>query len=608
MPRGAGEVALFVPTQGGVFSTAPNQGPQGPYPQLAVFESGRWRRHTATNLAAGSAPFTAVAALAMDEAYAAHRSGLHRFNGSAFAPVATINDSLFSASAVTTAGSAKYVIAGGGAGVVWIGNTQTWTRHTLGTTQRIDGVCITGPNEAFAASTFGGGLWRFNGTAWTSVPAPTPNQKFGLQCPSPGVAYVQASGGFLLRWNGTGWVSVPTTGLSVNRLISWGVVSPTEAYAWGDSASVDRAFYRFDGTTWTEVGRKRFALGVQLVNSVMWADPRGGAAYIATSFGRVERVTPSSVSVLSYQPSLRDVAVTSPASAFAVGHNMFLGRWDGAKWTVDAPPAGGSATRTLQGVWSGGPANAWAVGSANTLLHYDGIAWRSVSGPTTPVAVPDNYNAVWGSGSTVWIVGDNTMVRCTAPTACANETSGAGALYSVWGSGPGGSIFAVGANGRIIRSVGGGTWQPMTSPTNRTLARVSGSGPNDVWAVGDSVLIRFDGTQWSSVPLTGDLQFFKSRVVVQPQGNFQLGLWARGPTEVYLGADNGGLARWDGREWLEMRYVNFRRRIVGISGGVGGCALAVGEGISDLPTPTLWRGLGPSGCFASAMAPPTSWP
>lgn len=609
--RSGGAVALILPTEGFLFPATPNQPPEGPRPQLAIFENGTWRRVTASSATTNAGGFTGVAAFAIDDAYAAHRSGLYHFDGSGFTRVPAVNDSLFAASAVSSAGG-KLVIAGAGGGAVWIGNTLTWTRYSLGATQRIDAVCITGPNEAFAGSSFGGGLWRFDGSSWTSVPAPATSSKFALQCPAPGQAFVLSLGlgGGMFRWNGSVWVNVPFTGLNAGRLITWGVASPNEMYAYGDSALIDRAFYRFDGTSWTEVRRTRFVQSASFAVEAMWADPRGGGAYLVSPFGRVERVTPNGVTVLGYQPSLRDVSVSSANSAFAVGWNLFLARWDGAKWTVDPPPPGTPTVRILQGVWSDGPSNAWAVGGASTILRYNGTGWSVVSDVLRPVATADNYNAVWGNGSSVWIVGDKTVLRCGGAAGCVNETGSPGALYGIWGTSDASVKYAVGAGGKIVKSAGGGAWQAMTSPTSHTLVRVSGTSANDVWAVGDSVLIHYDGTAWTNVPMTGDLYYLQSRAPSQLQGVFQLGLWARSPDEVYLGGENGAIARYDGRTrtWSEMDFSMYRRRILAISGPAGGCALAVTEGQSDNPRPTLWRGIGPSGCFLNTMAPPTNWP
>jgi hypothetical protein len=291
-----------------------------------------------------------------------------------------------------------------------------------------------------------------------------------------------------------------------------------------------------------------------------------------------------------------------------VGWNLFLARWDGVKWTVDNPPGGTPSVRILQGVWSDGPSNAWAVGNSSTILRYTGTGWTVMSDQNKPIASTDNYNAVWGTGSDVWIAGDNTIVHCRSVTSCAVEASGPTVIYSVWGSSAT-NVFAVGTGGRILR-YNGTSWSVMNSPTTRNLARVAGSGANDVWVAGDSVVMHFDGTQWTSLPITDGLQGAWARVpAFQAQSLFQVGLWVKGPKEAYLGGDPGIIARWDGSGWREQHGGRnfFGRRVLGIS-GAGGCAMAVAEGQTELPAPTMWRGIGGNGCLASPMGAPSSWP
>jgi len=579
------------------------------YPALGIFENGSWRRVLATtappvNTGASSAQgFMDVTALATNDVYLAATSGLWKFDGAAFTKITAVTDSLYSVGSAPLAGGGRVVIAGAPGGIVWIGYGTSWQRYNTGSGARFDGVCITGTSEAYAASNNSGALYRFNGTTWTSVNVVGNNSKFDLQCPAPGVAFVAVGGNGFFRWNGSAFAPLPSTGLGPARSQRMAAASATELYVAADSANTDRAFYRGDGTSFSEITRRRFAISPIR----MWADPRGGAAYVLSNYGRLEKMTPASVSVLSYLPALHDVVMTSANSAFAVGTNMFLARWDGARWTIDTPPAGTQATRVLQGVWSEGPTNAWAVGNGNTILRYNGSAWSVVSDVNKPIGPVDNYNAVWGSGSDVWVAGESTLLHCKAAGSCAVEASGPTAIYSVWGSSTS-NVFAVGSGGRILR-YNGTSWTVQTSPTSRNLARVQGSGANDVWAFGDSVLVHFDGTQWTNYPLNDDLRGVVSRVPSQLAGVFHLGLWVKGPKEAYIGGDPGYIVRWDGAGWREMQNGGyfFGRRIIAIS-GASGCAIAVTEGQSDLPTQTVWRGIGSNGCLSAPMGAPPSWP
>lgn len=605
---GAGGAAptVFAPTVGLTFPADPRSStaPQGPFPQLAILRNGSWSRVTATTLM-GTQFFTDVTALSESEVYLAHRNGLFKYDGSAIGQVAAVNEEIVTVGSATVSSTSKYVIAGGNGGAVWIGDTQNWQKYVIPGAPRLDGgVCITGPNEAFASAS-NSGLWRFNGTAWTatSMPVAASSVKGNLQCPAPGKAFVQLNGLAGLSWNGTSWTLVPTSGIGAGRVGTWSVVSPTEIYLAADSSNFDRAFYRFNGTNWQEIGRTRFTGGGV---GRPWADARG-AAYFPSLGGRVERAS-SSVSVVSYQPSFRDVMMTSPTNAFVVGTNAFLARWDGVRWTVDAPPAPVQATREFSGVWTGGSSNGWAVGKNSTIVRFDGSKWSTVSDVTSPVAATDNFNAVWGNGNEVWVVGDNSIVHCSTQSGCANQSApGSGALKGIWGSGRT-NVFAVGVGGRIVR-YDGSTWISMVSPGKQPLYKVGGSGPNNVWAVGDSALYRFDGTQWKDVTNAGDAEGLFER---HQQSNAgipnTLGLWVRAPNEVYITTPFDAIARFEGTRWDEIRDSDFGHRIMAISGAPEGCALAVTEGQFDNRAATLIRGFGPTGCFLSPMAPPLSWP
>lgn len=577
---------------------------QPQYPQLAIFD-GTWRRVTA-QVAPIAQPFRQATALSPTDVYLAHGSGLYHYNGTSISRVTGVTGDLHGVGSVTV-GATRLVIAGGSAGIVWIGYGQTWTQYTLPQPSRADGVCITGPNEAFAASSTAGSLQRFDGTSWTPVPGPTFAARTDLQCPAPGQAFVVAGATTVLRWNGAGWTPLPAT--LPGRLVSIAVASPNEIYAVGDSANVDRVYARFNGTTWQVVGRTRYTRATASPHRRPWADPRGGAAYYLSDLGRLERITPAGITVESYQPSARDLWVASPTNAYVVGMNAFLARWDGSRWHVDAPPPGTNVTRTLHGVWADGPANAWAVGELSTIYRWNGNAWTVVSDSVAPVAGLDNYNAVWGSGTDVWIAGDATLLRCPAGQSCTAVATGVppAPLYGIWGSSPN-DIWAVGFAGRILRW-NGTVWSPVTSVSSGTLARVRGSAGNDVWAVGNQTLLRYDGTRWSSVPMLGSLANVASPVPSPNQPSlFQLGLWVRSPGDAYVGGDFGDLARLGTNGWTGTPFVPFSRRIVAISGTANGCALTITESLVNTPPPSLWRGIGAAGCFNAPMVPPASWP
>jgi hypothetical protein len=418
---------------------------------------------------------------------------------------------------------------------------------------------------------------------------------------------VQTGPNSLLRWNGTGWTQIPGPTGATGRPLEFSVVSANQIYAVGDSAGVNRAFYRFDGTTWREVGRSAFATGLV---TRPWADPRGGAfvASAANNAVRVDQVTATGVAPVSFRPSFRDVTMPSPSNAFVVGANALLARLVGSNWIVDAPPAGTTANVILQGVWADGASNAWAVGSNSSIMRWDGTRWNVVSDARRPVATADNYNAVWGGGGSVWAVGDATILRCRTATTCTNDAPPAGgALYGVWGTSAT-NVFAVGNGGRILR-FDGTNWTSMQSRTGARLTRVWGSAPNDVWATGDTTVIHFDGTTWTNQTqaVLGSSQNYRFYTLNSTIG-FQTALWGASSKEIYAGTLYGSINRGSGSFWGEMDGpFNQGTHLVGIAGSAGGCALAVSDGYG-LSGPLLLRGFGPNGCLSSATTGPSSLP
>ena len=611
--NGTGAPTLFAVTQG----QAPTAKVDSTFfgSVLAVYQDGSWRRVSGAPANSSFVPFfTGVAAFSPTDAYLSSVGvgGLFHFDGTAIRQVGGVQQGLRSVAVSSATPNARYVIAGtDNNGGVWVGNGTTFTRYSLPALGSVDLVCINSGTEAFATSRASGvPVYRFDGANWAAVQTPNSFGIADLQCSGPGQIYL-AAGGTLYRWNGNGWTSLvgPPPGTN-GRPLHWAVVSPNEIYAAGDSAGVNRAFYRFDGTSWREVGRLAYTTAFSSIR--LWADPRGGAAYVAASVNdtipaRIDIVTPTSAKVLVYEPALRDVAMPTPSSAFVVGLNFFLARWNGARWTVDAPPAGTATIRALRGVWADGPGNAWAVGSRSTIVRWDGTRWNLLSDSARAIVFPsDNYNAVWGTGGSVWIVGDASIVRCSAPSTCAtNPQPGAGALYGVWGTSAT-NVFAVGAGGRILH-FDGSSWSSMTSPTGARLSRVSGSGPNDVWAAGDTVLLHFDGSAWKSSSVAGPA----SSVGYRSSFHFETGLWAASAREVYYGAWSGRILRGGGPDWGENPLaVQGSVRLLSIAGAPGGCALAVADppysSATDLPN--LLRGVGPTGCLSTPMSPPASWP
>jgi hypothetical protein len=579
--------------------------------QLAIFQNGAWTRVSAPP---GILQFNDVTAFAVNDVWLAGQGGIYHYDGSGITQVSgTSGENVVSIGGIVS-GGVRYVVAGTSAGNAWFGNTTTFTKSSVSITGGgIDAACVTGPTEAFAMNSASGSLYRFNGSSWISVPAGITGAKTDLQCPSAGQAFVSVlTTGLqgIISWNGSSFGVIPSPPKS-GRLA---VISNSEMYVAADSGNTNRNFYRYNGSSWQLVYTSHF---VQAQTFRPYADPRGGAAYFPTAFGRVDRATPTGAHPVSYNPSLRDAIMTSATSAFAVGWNMFLARWNGATWTVDQPPAGTVSIRILNGVWSDGPSNAWVVGGSATILHYDGSNWSVVSDAIHPTASLDGYTAVWGSGGSVWIAGGNSIVRCRSVSSCTPDpVTGIDSLFSIWGTSTT-NAWAVGAHGKILH-FDGTQWTSVTSPTSHRMVRLWGSGASDVWAVGDSVVAHYDGTAWTNF-IAGDLANNGNTGGVPSQQSggtnpFQIGMWGAGARDVYAGSYYGNVYRYDGsglNPWNSVQTPNSNNgsgRIVAIAGYTGGCAFALVDELSAGYGATLLRGVGPTGCFGAPMSTTLPWP
>ena len=203
----------------------------------------------------------------------------------------------------------------------------------------------------------------------------------------------------------------------------------------------------------------------------------------------------------------------------------------------------------LWGVWGGGADQVWAVGgntppippggsSYGIILLWDGSAWSTVYAGRTQLS------AVWGSGSKdVWAVG---AICDSADLPASDEVlhwdgiaweemsvAVQGWPRGIWGSGA--------EHVRMVTDLGpvhwdGAAWLAVIDTAH--LLGVWGASPDDVWSVGydnqdRSVILHWDGTTWSSVPMeTSSLSSSLN------------GVWGSGADEVWAVGSSGMILRW----------------------------------------------------------------
>lgn len=128
-------------------------------------------------------------------------------------------------------------------------------------------------------------------------------------------------------------------------------------------------------------------------------------------------------------------------------------------WCIEAPPL--TTTPRLHGISAVNAGDVFAVGDDGTILRRTGGAWLAMTSGTM-----EDLRGVWARTSS--------------------------------------DVWAVGTNGTILH-FNGAAWSSVTGVTTVGLEAVWGSSASDVWIVGSSLVLRWNGSTYSSTALTGSL-------------------------------------------------------------------------------------------------------
>lgn len=225
-------------------------------------------------------------------------------------------------------------------------------------------------------------------------------------------------------------------------------------------------------------------------------------------------------------------------------------------WTLMTPPAGIAFTRGA----ATGPDAIVVVGMRNlgsggaprlkaALAEWNGTTWTARE-PGIPADATETgrLDGVSASGGTVFAVGSGGAVLRRIGTGAwtlmpAVTTEDLLAVHAISPT----EVIAVGAHGTVVRFTGG-AWRVENAgvATTSTLRATWGSGPDDLWVAGEEGLVgvvrRFDGVAWQTVDTT---PFLTSSVSWEA-------VWGSGPTDVYVGGNgfpDNALLHWDGAAW-----------------------------------------------------------
>jgi hypothetical protein len=289
---------------------------------------------------------------------------------------------------------------------------------------------------------------------------------------------------------------------------------------------------------------------------------------------------------------LEAVSADSATDAWAVGQSVSLDgdyvysllalHWDGDAWSqVSVPIPGGQLKfAELSAVSTISATDAWAIGfgergEANVTFveHWNGTKWMHVPNPEIPGAsgptIVAGLSAI--SPTDVWLSAAWQNRQGVDQNASARWNGSSWRIYKLPDRGSGDNdptgIDAVSAHdvwmvgrafgsdaGPVIEHFDGKTWtlvQPAVCD-GCTLEAVSGSGADDVWAVGLDGLSTYtehwDGSVWSTIPsppIGGSQEAHVAHTVNSVSDVSSDDAWAIADRKVY----NSMMLHWNGTRW-----------------------------------------------------------
>jgi hypothetical protein len=362
-------------------------------------------------------------------------------------------------------------------------------------------------------------------------------------------AVADGPNGAILHWDGNAWSLVPSPDMYGFGGL-WGS-GPKDVWAFAAQSSVAH----WDGVAWTAVDitpadlyQASRAWGSGADDIWVAAEGSEGLRYDGKTWHSLCDAS-SCVNAYAFWG-------TSANDVWAVGNGGEATHWNGSGWTKVKTPT----PQNLWAAWGNSPSDVWAVGDGGAIVHWDGTRWSGTGTTKTK-----GLRGVWGSGpDDVWAVGDNepdawavhwdghawteSLVRPAPLVVGANRAPAAEHLSAVWGSGPN-DVWAVGDNGTNgtgeIIHWDGQAWTPFAGPTatapgfslpTMPLYAIWGAGPDDVWAGGggggERSMVHWDGKSWSAV-VESAIQIGETH-----------GIWGSSGSDIWAVGALGSILHW----------------------------------------------------------------
>jgi hypothetical protein len=377
----------------------------------------------------------------------------------------------------------------------------SWQSASVGNSWYLDDIDMTSSTSGWIAAYYPGAL-EYDGTNWTAHDA----GDFGLYSVSVvgeddvwfvGQDYSANYIPVIAHWNGTSFVSAGPSLPSSTYLYDINMASSNEGWAVGDDYNSQTGvetpvLLRYDGATWSPVPPPMSTGYLSKVAStgpgVMWATGVDDTDFYPRVYRYDGGVWTSWI--VDYGT---DFTMLNASEGYLASYES-IWRWDGSIWTQEL------TGEQFFGV-SGVSGQVWAVGGGELIMSRTGAgSWeKQHGGPTS--------NTLYGVSSLgvddVWAVGASTN----------------------------------GPQGTTIVHYSAGAWQPVTNTLTDNLYDVQMLSATEGYAVGDSTIAKWNGTNWARV--------------AQPNASM-LGLFMTGPGQGWAVGSGGKIWRATGGTWLQV--------------------------------------------------------
>jgi hypothetical protein len=480
--------------------------------------------------------------------------------------------------------AADDVFAVGGAGTIVHWDGSSWSSTDSGTTNDLYGIWGASPGHIFAVGQ-AGTILHWDGTKWSPMKAATTHDFHAVW--GSGAKDVYAVGlSTAEHWDGETWLEIGQQ-QTIDPLLSagdglGGSLDESLNGVWGSSSRDvyivgDSLLAHWDGFTWT----KRASGNTAGYLSVWGSGPKDvfvvGQRIDHWDGASWSEVT-SPVSASGGSAPVLAVWGSGPDNVFTLGDTkdeldapaLRIDRWNGDSWSESALPhytgqlgrevdaaAFGTSGQPRAGLWGAWPDAIFAVGPPNTVLQNHGTAFMSqpLSG-SVDVVVAISGDAT-GDVFAVGLRADQNDTYHQDPVLLHwNQKSWdvvqVGTIDFV-------SAMWVGATDDVVTNIGGfsqwngSAFAPMQAapPPSIYVNNIWGSGPNDIYAVGDSTpnlpIVHWDGATWTQA--TADSSW-------QPGSTTLYGVWGSGAGDVFAVGTKGTVMHSDGKQWSLMDTVS----------------------------------------------------